>query len=103
MHAGDEIQSQQDDTADTKGVGESCDRVGELVSDLDEVPVDPAAGNDGYAIEVSDVVSGEDTGEEVPDDASNAMDAEDVETGGCQKKKYGDREGKAAYLSSMCM
>lgn len=78
--AGDEVHDEEDDAGAAEGVGETSDGVSELVSELDPVTSDPASGDLGGAIEVGNVGSGEDTGEEVTDDTANTVLSEDIKS-----------------------
>lgn len=55
--AGDEVHDEEDDAGAAEGVGEARDGVGELVGELDPVAVEPAALDDGEAVEVRYVVA----------------------------------------------
>jgi catalase (peroxidase I) len=70
MQAGHEIQTQQNQTGAAEGVDHARDGVGELVGDLDPVAVEKAASDDGVAVEVGNVVGGEDAREQVADYAA---------------------------------
>lgn len=52
--AGDEVHDPEDDGGHDEGVGKTGGGVGELVSELDVVVVEPTAGNYGDAIEAGD-------------------------------------------------
>ena len=52
VQAGDQINEEEDDAGADEGVGEAAYGVGELVRELDPVPVQPAAGDHGVAVEV---------------------------------------------------
>ena len=54
----DEVENEQDDAGSEEGVGSSRYRVGKLVSQLDIVMIDPAAGNRGSTIQVRYVITG---------------------------------------------
>lgn len=47
----DEVHQEKDEARAAEGVGETCDRVGKLVCELDVVPVEPATWDDGGAVE----------------------------------------------------
>lgn len=57
----------EDDGGHDEGVGETGGGVGELVSELDVVVVEPASGNYGDAIEAGDRGLGKETGEDLGD------------------------------------
>lgn len=50
-----------------------CADVGELLADLDVVPVEPAAVDNRVAVRCGDALLREDAGEDQPDDAGNAV------------------------------
>ncbi len=79
MHSRDEIDKQQDQAGADEGIYEADQRVGELVGQLHPMVAEPAALDDGCAVEMGDVVCGEEAGEEIADQAAEAVDAEDVE------------------------
>ena len=56
-----------------EGVAEACGGVGDLVSELDVVVVDPAAVDDGDAVEASHARLGEETSKDVANDAADGM------------------------------
>lgn len=65
----------EDDGGHDEGVGKTGGRVGELVSELDVVVVEPTAGNYGDAIEAGDRGLGKETGEDLCDvDCENSND-----------------------------
>lgn len=53
----DKVHEKQDDAGDDERVRETGNAVSELVAELDVVLVDPAAGNLGGAVEVSNVIT----------------------------------------------
>lgn len=77
--SGDQVHDEEDETGAEEGVGEAGAGVGDLVAELDPVPVEPAAGDGGHAVEVRYVVCREEAGEDIPDEASNSVLREDVE------------------------
>ena len=56
-----------------EGVAEPGHAVRELVRELDVVVVDPTTGDDGDAVEASHARLGEETGEDVANDAADGM------------------------------
>ena len=56
--AGDVVHGEEDEAGAAEGVDEVGERVRKLVAELDVVVVQPAAGDDGVAVEVGDVVAG---------------------------------------------
>lgn len=55
----EEVEGPEDQTRADEGVGAACEGIGELVPELDPVAVQPAAFDDGVAVEVRDVVTAE--------------------------------------------
>ena len=51
------IHQEEDDAGPEEAVGEPGDGVRELISELDVMPVEPAAGDLGEAVEVGDVIT----------------------------------------------
>ena len=60
--ARDKVHNPEDDGSDDKGVAHARGRIGELITDLDPVAVDPATVNGCEAIEESDLLLGKDAG-----------------------------------------
>ena len=71
----------QDERGDAEGVSDPGDGVGELVCELDVVAVEPAARDEGEAVEACDAGLGEETGEEVADYAADGVGGEDLYEG----------------------
>lgn len=96
--AGHQVHQEQDQARHDERVGEAGDRVGELVAELDPVVVDPAAGDDGEAVEVGDVVTtkllifvhfvleggrslrGKEGSADVASNTTNSVDGKDIES-----------------------
>lgn len=55
--ARNEVHEEENDASHDEGVGKSSNTVGELVSELDVVLVEPTAGDDAEAVEVRNVVA----------------------------------------------
>lgn len=72
-------QSQQNDAGHGKRVRHSRHRVSQLNGKLNPVLVDPAAINLGDAVQMRNVVGGEETREQVAEETANAMYGEDVQ------------------------
>lgn len=75
----DEVHDEKDNAGSTEGVCETSNGVGKLVGKLNVVTVDPSTWNDSGAIEMSYVVRGKDTSQQVSDDSSNTVLSEDIE------------------------
>lgn len=54
----DKVHQEEDDTSHDKGVRESGDTVGKLVTELDVIVVQPASGDNGSAVEMGNVITG---------------------------------------------
>jgi hypothetical protein len=80
IESGNLVEDEEDEACDSEGVSEDGAAAGELVSQLDPVVVDPTAWELGETVKSGDVVSGEETGENVSDEATNTVESEDVET-----------------------
>jgi len=65
--------AEQDDGGYDEAVGHACDAVAELDSKLDPVMIEPAAGDDGEAIEMRDVIGGKEPSAKVTDQASDGV------------------------------
>lgn len=97
---GDKVHQEQDDTGQNKGVGETGNTVGKLVSELNVVLVEPAAIDLAETIEVCDVVTriiyqykskvfgfiykngysrSEETGQQVANNTTNGVLSKDIE------------------------
>ena len=57
FETGDQVHDEEDEAGAAEGVGEAREGVGELVGELDPVSVEPAAVDDGEAVEVGYVVA----------------------------------------------
>ena len=55
--ARDQVHDEENDAGAEEGVGEAGDGIRELIAELDVVPVEPATGDNGHAVEVGDVVT----------------------------------------------
>ena len=55
--ARDQVHDEENDAGAEERIGEAGDGVGQLVAELDVVPVEPATGDNGHAVEVGDVVA----------------------------------------------
>lgn len=55
--ARNQVHDEEDDASSTESIGETSNRVGNLVAELDPVVVDPSTGNRGVAIEVRNVIT----------------------------------------------
>lgn len=75
--AREEMHRPQNDRGDDEGIGETGDRVGELVAQLDVVVIDPATWDDG-SIQSSNGGLGEEAGEEVTNDTTNSVRGKDL-------------------------
>jgi hypothetical protein len=62
-----------------EGVAEGCARVGELVGELDPVPVEPASGYHGDSIGAGDAGLGEEPSHQITDQPSHCMGGEDLQ------------------------
>lgn len=62
----------------SKGVSEATNRVGELVTQLDIVVVEPASRNLSDAIEASDAGLGKEGSEEVANNSTNTVSSKDL-------------------------
>lgn len=54
---GNEVKDEENEAGAEERVGKTTDGVGQLVSKLDVVLVEPSSGNDGSAVKMSDVVT----------------------------------------------
>lgn len=79
MQAGDQVQDEEDDAGEDKGIASAGEGIGKLVSELDPVTVQPAASDDLHAVQVGDVIGGKKSRTQVPDEAANGVHSEDVE------------------------
>lgn len=62
-----------------KGIGQARDRIGELVTQLDPVTVQPATCDDSNSVEAGDASLGKEGGQDIADDTANSMRSEDLE------------------------
>ncbi len=79
LQAGDQVHDEQDEAGHDEGVAAAREGVGQLDGQLDPVVVEPAAVDDGDAVEAGDVVGREEGRADVADQAADAVDCEDVE------------------------
>ena len=79
MKSRDEVENEQDEAAHDERVRHAGDTVAELIGELDPVTVHPTTIDHGGAIQVSYVISGEKSSQKVANQASYAMDGEDVQ------------------------
>lgn len=56
-----------------EGIAQPGDGVCDLVSELDEMAIEPSTGNDGDAVGTSNTLLREDTCEDVADDTANGV------------------------------
>lgn len=78
-HERDKVEEPAEDRGERERVGKGGNAVGELVAELNPVPVDPTAGDLGQAVEGGDRALGKEGGEEVADDAADRVRRKDVE------------------------
>jgi hypothetical protein len=78
--ARDEVHDEEDEAGTDKGVCATGDGIGQLVTKLDPVVVDPSTGDDGEAIEMCYVVSSEEGGQDVANETSNGVLGEDIKS-----------------------
>ena len=76
----DQVHDEEDDAGSAERVGEAGCAVGKLVAELDVVTVEPPTRDDGDAVKSGNVVGSEEGGEDVADDATDAVLGEDVES-----------------------
>lgn len=79
MHSGNEVDREQDEASANKGIYKTHHRVGKLICKLDVIVVEPASGDNSGAIKMCDIIRSKEAGEEITDEASDAVDAENVE------------------------
>jgi hypothetical protein len=77
--ARDQVHQEEDDAGQGEGVEAACHGICELIAELHPVVVEPAAGDHGYAIQMCNVVGGEESSEDVADEAADGVFGEDIE------------------------
>jgi hypothetical protein len=77
--AGNEVHDEEDEAGSDKGVCGTRDGIGQLVSELDPVVVEPATGDDSVAIEMRYVIRSEEGSEDIADETADGVFSEDVE------------------------
>lgn len=75
-----EVDNEENDAGADERVGKTADGVGQLVSELDVVLVEPSSRNDGSAVKVRNVVSSKETSKEVPDETTNTVNSINIKS-----------------------
>ena len=76
----DQVHDEEDDAGSPERVDTAGDGIGELVSELDPVAVEPSSRDDGETIQVCYVISGEESGEDVANETSDSVLSEDIKS-----------------------
>lgn len=79
LQAGDHVEYEEDQAGPHKGVGAPADRIGQLVSQLYPVVVQPASVDDLGIVEMSNPIGGEEAGAEISHETANTVDCEDIQ------------------------
>lgn len=77
---GNLVHNEEDQVGDGEGITHASETISNLMTDLNPVLIEPATRNDGNAIESSNVGLGENTGKNVTNETTNAMDGEDIKS-----------------------
>lgn len=97
--AGHEVHEEENQAGHDKGVAETRDTVGQLVAELDPVVVEPATVDLGEAVQVGNVVSSEEGGQDVTGHTANGVLGKDIQTVVNAKDKL-ELGGKVAHDST---
>ena len=76
---GDQVHDEQDEARPEERIAEARHGIRELVAELHPVAVEPAARDDREAVEVRNVVGGEEGGQDVPREPADGVHGKDVE------------------------
>lgn len=76
--SGDKVHGPKDDGGDDQGPRETCKSVGDLVSKLDVVVVEPTSWDDCDAVKASDGSLCKESSEDAADESSNSVRSKDV-------------------------
>lgn len=80
MQSRRQVEDEEDQRCHDERVHATRDGVSQLVAQLHPVVIQPATINDGYAIQVRNVVSGEEGCEDVADKPADAMHSEYIQS-----------------------
>lgn len=80
MEPRDEVKNEEDSTGQNERIGTAGKRVGKLNRELDPIVIEPATLDRGDTVEAGDGVGSEESGANVADETTDAVNSKDIES-----------------------